>query len=157
MDVIREAYGAILGGGYSGIAKIAAVVGCRYYWPKLMDSVAEWIAGCDVCYRIKHKNARPYGLLQALPIPLERVEQVNIDFVTKLPMSEAGYDAVATTIDVTLSRVQAYWRVSYKCMFAHGGTLPDSSVPKQHLTGTAPCRRTAGRLAERCTPPKAEG
>jgi len=58
---------------------------------------------------------------------------------------------------VTLSRVQAYWRVSYKCMFAHGGTLPDSSVPKQHLTGTAPCWRTAGWLAERCTPPKAEG
>jgi len=58
---------------------------------------------------------------------------------------------------VTLSWVQAYWRVSYKCMFAHGGTLSDSSEPKQQLTGTAPCRRTAGRLAERCTLPKAEG
>jgi len=23
-------------------------------------------------------------------------------------------------------------------MFAHGGTLPDGSMPKQHLTGTAP-------------------
>jgi len=98
-DVIQEAHGAILGGGHSGIAKTAAAVGSRYYWPKLSDSVAEWIAGCDVRHRIKHKNARLYGLLQALPIPLERVERVNIDFVTKLPTSEAGYDAVATIID----------------------------------------------------------
>jgi len=28
--------------------------------------------------------------------------------------------------------------VSYSCMFAHGGTLPEGSMPKQHLTGTTP-------------------
>jgi len=63
-DVVREAHDALLGGGHSGIAKTAAAVGSWYYWPKLTDSIAEWIAGCDVCHRIKHKNARPYGLLQ---------------------------------------------------------------------------------------------
>jgi len=34
-----------------------------------------------------------------LPTPLERAEQVNIDFITKLPTSESGYDAVATVIN----------------------------------------------------------
>jgi len=106
-DVVREAHDAILGGGHSGIAKTAAAVGSQYYWPKLTDSIAEWIAGCDVCHRIKHKNARPYGLLQPLPIPLERAERVNIDFVTKLPTSEAGHDAVATIIDPLTKR--AWW------------------------------------------------
>jgi len=105
-DVIREAHDAILGGGHSGIAKTAAAVGSRYYWSKLTDLVTEWIAGCDVCYRIKHKNDRPYGLLQALPIPLERAERVNIDFVTKLPTSEAGCDAVATIIDPLTKRAR---------------------------------------------------
>ena len=99
MDVIQEAHDAILGGGHSGIVKTAAVVGSRYYWPKMTDSVAEWIARCDVCHRIKYKNARPNGLLQTQPIPLKRVERVNIDFVTKLPTSEASYDTVATIID----------------------------------------------------------
>jgi len=106
-DVVREAHDAILGGGQSGIAKTAAAVGSRYYWPKLKDSIAQWIAGCDVCHRIKHKNDRPYGLLQPLPIPLERAERVNIDFVTKLPTSEAGYDEVATIIDSLTKR--AWW------------------------------------------------
>ena len=106
-DVIREAHDAILGGGYSGIAKTASVVGSRYYWPKLTDSVAEWIAGCEVCHRIKHKNASQYGLLQALPIPLEHAERVNIDFITKLPTLEAGYNAVATIIDPLTKRAHS--------------------------------------------------
>jgi len=72
--MVREAHNAILGSGHSGIAKTAAAVGSQYYWPKLTDSIAEWIAGCDVCHRIKHKNARPYGLPQPLTIPVERAE-----------------------------------------------------------------------------------
>jgi len=107
MDVIREAHDAILGGGPSSIAKTAAAVGSRYYWPKLTVSVAEWIAGCDICHRIKHKNGRPYGLLQALPIPLDRAERVNIDFVTKLPTSETGDNAVVTIINPLTKR--AHW------------------------------------------------
>ena len=87
--MIREAYDTILGGRHSSIVKTAAAVGSRYYWPKLTDSVAEWIARCDVCHRIKDKNARLYGLLQVLPIPLKCAELVNIDFITKLPTSEA--------------------------------------------------------------------
>jgi len=50
MDVIREAHNAILGGVHSSIAKTAAAVGSQYYWPKLTVSVAEWIAGCDICH-----------------------------------------------------------------------------------------------------------
>jgi len=106
-DVVREPHDAILGSRHRDIAKTAAAVGSWYYWPKLTDSIAEWIAGCDVCHRIKHKNASPYGLLQPLPIPLERAERVNIDFVTKLPTSEAGHNAEVTIIDPLTKR--AWW------------------------------------------------
>jgi len=98
-DVIREANDSILGSGHNGVAKTAAAVSAQYHWPKLIDSVAEWVARCDTCHRVKHKNARPYGLLNALPIPLKSTERINIDFVTKLLMSETGYNAVATIID----------------------------------------------------------
>jgi len=71
-----------------------------------MDTVAEWVAGCDVCHRVKHKNARLYGLLQAIPIPTERAERVNIDFITKLSAGEGRYDAVATIIDPLTKRAR---------------------------------------------------
>ena len=96
-DVIREAHDAILGG---------AAVASRYYWPQQTDTVAEWVVGCDVCHRVKHKNTRPYGLLQALPIPTERAERVNIDFITKLQAGEGGYDAVATIINLLTKRAR---------------------------------------------------
>ena len=105
-DVIREAHDAILGGGYVGVEKTAAAVASRYYWPRQMDTVAEWVARCDVCHRVKHKNFRPYGLLQTLPISTERAERVNIDFITKLPAGEGGYDAVATIIDPLTKRAR---------------------------------------------------
>jgi len=62
---------AILEGGHVGVEKTAAAVASWYYWRRQTDAVAEWVAGCDVCHRVKHKNARPYGLLQALQIPTE--------------------------------------------------------------------------------------
>jgi len=89
-DVIREAHDATLGGGHVGVEKTAAAVASRYHWPRQTDTVMEWVAGCDVCHRVKHKNARPYGLLQALPITTERAERVNIEFITKLPAREGG-------------------------------------------------------------------
>jgi transposase InsO family protein len=105
-DVIREAHDAILGGGHVGVEKTAAAVAARYHWPSMTDSIAAWVAGCDICHRVKHKNTRQYGLLQALPTPLERAERVNIDFITKLPTSEDGYDAVATVIDPLTKRAR---------------------------------------------------
>jgi len=71
-----------------------------------METVAEWVAGCDVCHRLKHNNARPYRLLQALPIPTEWAKRVNIDFITKLPAGEGGYDAVATIINLLTKRAR---------------------------------------------------
>jgi len=72
----------------------------------MTDTITNWIRGCDVCHRVKHKNAKPYGLLQALPTPLERAERINIDFITKLPTSKSGYDAVATVIDPLTKRTR---------------------------------------------------
>jgi len=106
VDVIREAHDAILGGGHVGVEKTAAAVASRYHLLWQTDTVAEWVAGCDECHRVKHKNGRPYGLLQALPIPTERAERVNIDFITKLPAGEGGYDAVDTIIDPLTKRAR---------------------------------------------------
>jgi len=103
-DVIREAHDVILGGGHAGIEKTIAAVASQYHWPRMTDKIANWIPGCDVCYWVKHKNAKPYGILQVLPTPLERAEQVNIDFITKLPTSKSGYDAVTTAIDPLTKR-----------------------------------------------------
>lgn len=105
-DVIREAHDTILGGAHVGVDKTSATVKSRHHWPKMTDLIEDWIVGYDVCHRVMHRNARPYGLLQALSIPLERDDRVNIGFITNLPVSEEGYEAVVTIIDPLTKRAQ---------------------------------------------------
>ena len=61
--------------------------------------VARYVRGCDVCHRIKPANTKPFGKLEQLEIPEERWSRIGIDFITKLPVSTAGYDCIITIID----------------------------------------------------------
>lgn len=40
-----------------------------YWWPNMKRNVAEYVALCDVCQRVKAEHQRPAGLLQPLKIP----------------------------------------------------------------------------------------
>ncbi|WVZ54203.1 hypothetical protein U9M48_005040 [Paspalum notatum var. saurae] len=44
--------------------------------------VANHVAQCDVCQRIKADHQKPAGLLQPLPIPTWKWDEVGMDFVT---------------------------------------------------------------------------
>ena len=39
------------------------------------------------------------GLLQPLPVPTDRWEEVSMDFITGLPRTKAGYDAILVVVD----------------------------------------------------------
>jgi hypothetical protein len=41
----------------------------RFWWNNLKRYIAEYIALCDVCNRVKAERQKPAGLLQPLPVP----------------------------------------------------------------------------------------
>jgi hypothetical protein len=57
---------------------------------------------CSKCIPCQHnkigRNARQ-GVMQPVPIPSRRFEVISVDFVTGLPVSERGHDAVLTITD----------------------------------------------------------
>jgi len=58
---------------------------------------------------------------------------------SKVTLEWSGFGLDASPIGLCDPKpVWVHWMVSYSCMFAHGGTLPECSMPKKHLTGTAP-------------------
>lgn len=61
--------------------------------------IAEFVACCDVCQRIKAEHQRPAGLLQPLQIPQWKWEEIGMDFITGLPRTKTGYDSVWVIID----------------------------------------------------------
>ena len=40
-----------------------------YFWPKMKNEVAEYIARCIECQQFKAEHQHPADLLQPLPIP----------------------------------------------------------------------------------------
>ena len=57
-------------------------------------SVAEYVAICDTCQRVKAEHQRPAGLLQPLKIPEWKWEEITMDFIVGLPRTQQGYNSI---------------------------------------------------------------
>ena len=97
-QIIEEHHDAIIF-GHGGIDKTAESVKRNYYWPGMDSTIADFIRTCDACQRNKPRNRRPAGLLQPIPLPEKRWEQVTMDLITSLPRTKDGYDAIFVVVD----------------------------------------------------------
>lgn len=48
---------------------------------------------------VKAEHQRPHGKLQPLEIPMWKWEQITMDFITKLPRTAKGFDAILVIVD----------------------------------------------------------
>ncbi|KAK3264125.1 hypothetical protein CYMTET_27115 [Cymbomonas tetramitiformis] len=69
---------------------------------RLVEDVGTWVASCAVCQSVRPRGTYPDGLLNPHSIPNRPWQDVAVDFVTGLPVSERGNDAfVAFTCKLT--------------------------------------------------------
>jgi len=71
----------------------------QFWWNAMKREIAQYVAKCLVCQQIKIEHQRTAGLLQPLPIPEWKWEHITMDFVTALPRSPKGNNAVWVIID----------------------------------------------------------
>jgi IS30 family transposase len=71
----------------------------KYWWVGLKRDVAEYVAVCDTCQKVKAEHQRPTGLLQPMKIPEWKWEEVGMDFVVGLPHTQKGYDSIWVIVD----------------------------------------------------------
>jgi len=71
----------------------------RFWWYGMKRSVAEYVAVCDTCQRVKAEHQRPAGLLQPLKIPEWKWEQISMDFIVGLPKTQRGHDSIWVVVD----------------------------------------------------------
>ena len=70
-----------------------------FWWTRMKREIAEYVAKCDISYRVKAKHQRPAGLLQPVSIPEWKWDAISMDFVTGLPHSPKGNDAIWVIVD----------------------------------------------------------
>jgi hypothetical protein len=71
----------------------------RFYWYGMKREIAEYVAVCDSCQRIKAEHQRPAGLLQPLQIPQWKWDEIGMDFIVSLPRTRIGYDSIWVVVD----------------------------------------------------------
>ncbi|KZS00800.1 Uncharacterized protein APZ42_002753, partial [Daphnia magna] len=88
-DIIRECHDS-LSAGHFGVAKTLQKVAQRFWWPHMHRSVHAYVLACADCQRNKSSNLPPAGLMQPLPVPGQKWEQITMDLITDLPVTQHG-------------------------------------------------------------------
>jgi hypothetical protein len=65
----------------------------------MKKEIAEYIARCMECQRVKVEHRHPTGLLQPLLIPKWKWEVVTMDFITGLPRTNKQHDSIMVVVD----------------------------------------------------------
>jgi ribonuclease HI len=84
---------------HPGSTKMYMDIRQRYWWYGMKADIARFVAHCDTCRRIKAEHQKPAGLLQPLPIPVWKWDEVGMDFVVGLPRIQKGHDSIWVVVD----------------------------------------------------------
>ncbi|KAJ3683164.1 hypothetical protein LUZ60_013391 [Juncus effusus] len=70
-----------------------------YWWPGMRREIGDFVSRCLVCQQVKAEQKKPAGLLQPLPLKEGKFEGITMDFVTGLPRTRQGNNAVWVIVD----------------------------------------------------------
>ena len=83
--------------GHPGRDSMVSILLRRWFWPKIRESVRQFVRNCNVCGRSTVWREAKAGFMRSLPIP-ERIGcELTIDFVTDLPKSRACTNIMVIT------------------------------------------------------------
>src|SRR3954467_3999670 len=85
--IIKEAHETPLSIHPSG-TKMYPDLRQRFWWARMKREMAQFIAECDVCRRVKAEHQRSAGTLKPLPIPEWKWDKVGMDFITSFPKTD---------------------------------------------------------------------
>ena len=88
-----------------GTSKTRSKLASLYFWPTMAADVNKYVHSCSQCLRNKSSTQSPSGLLHPLPIPVDRFDDISMDFIGPLPRSH-GFDMLLVITD----RLTGYMR-----------------------------------------------
>ena len=95
--VLQELHAGALG-GHSGVHATYNRIIRHFAWPRMKQTVKNFVANCAVCMQAKSEHVKYPGLLQPLPVPEQAWEMVTLDFVEGLPSSR-GFNSILVVVD----------------------------------------------------------
>ncbi|RLN03399.1 uncharacterized protein C2845_PM13G02930 [Panicum miliaceum] len=85
-------------GGHSGTKATYHKLKHLFCWKGLKADVENYVKQCQICQQAKHEHIHPAGLLQPLPVPQGAWQDISMDFIEGLPVSE-GCNVILVVVD----------------------------------------------------------
>lgn len=85
-------------GGHMGVLKTLCCLQDNFFWPHMRQDVSCYMAQCSICQQMKYEAKKLAGLLHPLPIPSAIWEDLSLNFITGLPLSN-GYTTIMVVVD----------------------------------------------------------
>ncbi|KAM2560814.1 hypothetical protein TB1_011950 [Malus domestica] len=102
-----------------------------YYWLGMKREIDEYMIRCAICQQVKAKRKKPFGLMQPLPIPQWKWENITMDFGYKLRRTQNGYDGIWVIVD-QLTKSAHFNLVREKYSLSRLAKLLISKIVKYH-------------------------
>ena len=71
----------------------------QYWWKGMKIDVKEYVSKCLTCQQVKVEHQVPTGLLNPLPIPHWKWDNITMDFVSGFPLMQQKHDSVCVIVD----------------------------------------------------------
>jgi hypothetical protein len=84
--------------GHPGRSKTYEILTRDYYWPGMYRYVDRWTRNCHTCRRMTPSREARQGVLRPLPVPQRAWQDISMDFITHLELSQ-GHDAILVVVD----------------------------------------------------------
>ena len=65
----------------------------------MKKDISEYVSKCLMCQQVKAKHQVPSSLLNPLPIPQLKWDNITMDFVSGFPLTQRKHDAVWVIVD----------------------------------------------------------
>ena len=84
--------------GHSGVLRTMALIKRDYVCSHLRHYVERYILSCDVCQAAESRLVNSARVPRPLPVPVTKWHSVSIDWVSGLPPTTRGHDAILTVV-----------------------------------------------------------
>jgi hypothetical protein len=84
--------------GHFGQDKTIELIRRNFWWPRMDETIIDYIQSCVECQKDKAARHQKYGLLQPLELPYAPWRSIAMDFITDLPES-SGCDQLWVVVD----------------------------------------------------------
>jgi hypothetical protein len=84
---------------HSGSTKIYQDLKTQFWWTRMKRETAHYVVECISCRSVKADHMRHVGLLQPLSILAWKWEDISMDFILGLPLTDRKFNSIWVIVD----------------------------------------------------------